>query len=70
MLTEVHVQDEDDESCMITFVGDGESDCRTFWLPGRILLEQVARVCLDARIDYLVNDQGALSVIATKKKAA
>jgi hypothetical protein len=70
MLTEVHVQDEDDESCMITFVGDGESDCRTFWLPGRILLEQVARVCLDARIDCLVKDQGAPLVIKTKKKAA
>jgi hypothetical protein len=56
MLKSVHITDNEDETVIVKFDGDGESDVRSFWLHGRALLEQVARICVEAQLDQIKND--------------
>jgi hypothetical protein len=52
VILEVEREAPDDQIC-VQFHGECESDHRTFWTPGRALLEQVARICLDTRLDQI-----------------
>ena len=76
MLKSVHITDDGNETTLVEFFGDGESDEKSFWLDGLVSLERVARMCLDARVDQML--ESGLEEVATrlqeetstKKKAA
>jgi hypothetical protein len=70
MLKLIRIDDNDDETVLVRFDGDSDSDVRSFWLPGRILIEQVARICLDARVTEMVNDHIKEVRAKNTKKAA
>jgi len=57
MLKSVEITDNGDETICVAIAGDSESDDRSFWLPGRVLLELVARICLGALLDQMRNDR-------------
>jgi hypothetical protein len=75
MLKSVQVTDSDDGTTYVAFEGDSESDEKSFWLRGLVLLERVARMCLDARIDQMKDEwtkelTTRQEETSTKKKAA
>ena len=57
MLTAVHLNDDHDGTVMVQFYGDAESDTRSFWIQGRAMLEQVARICLEHHMDQMADDR-------------
>jgi hypothetical protein len=69
MLTEVHIEAaEDNETVLVQFHGDGESDGRSFWLPSLVLLEHVARDCLGALLDQIKKDNQVKETPAKNSK--
>jgi len=70
MLTAVHLNDDHDGTVMVQFYGDAESDTRSFWIQGRAMLEQVARICLDTRVDQMVDDRLKEMITTEKTKKA
>jgi hypothetical protein len=71
MLKSVRIIEDGDETTLVEFYGDSESDERSFWLRGLVSLEQVARMCLQARIDQMIEDrQSDLPALTTKTKKA
>jgi len=69
MLTTVNITtDDDNETVLVRFDGDGESDERSFRLPGRVLLERVARECLDTWLSQIKKDDRIKEVTTAKAK--
>jgi hypothetical protein len=69
MLTEIHVRiDADPDDLIIKFYDyTGE---RKFWVRNLGLLEQVARICLEAQVDGLETELAKRIAAANTKKAA
>jgi hypothetical protein len=59
MLTAVHVErDDDPEDLIIKIYGQSDDpEHRTFWVRGMVLLEKVARVCLEQHMDQMDEDR-------------
>ena len=70
MLKSVKVTDDDDGDTYVEFFGDGESDEKSFWLRGLALLERAARMCLETRVDQMIEDRQADLLASPTKKAA
>ena len=51
MLTAVHVETDEEKGLVVHLVYDDGSDYRTFWVRNVSLLEQVARIALEWRVD-------------------
>ena len=76
MLKSIRIIDDGNETTLVELIGDAESDEKSFWLDGLVSLERVARMCLDARVDQML--ESGLEEVATrlqeetstKKKAA
>jgi hypothetical protein len=57
-LTAVYIEvDADPGDLIIRLFVDAESEYRTFWVTGRVLLEQVARICLEHHMDQMADDR-------------
>ena len=70
-LTAVYIEvDADPGDLIIRLFVDAESEYRTFWVTGRVLLEQVARICLDTRVDQMVDDRLKEMITTEKTKKA
>jgi hypothetical protein len=70
MLTAVHVElDDDPGDLIIQIYGESGSEPRTFWVRGVVLLEQVARICLERQLDQIENGWRREEK-STEKKAA
>jgi len=59
MLKSVHITDDGNETTLVEFFGDGESDEQSFWLRGLASLERAARTCLQARVHQMIEDRQA-----------
>jgi hypothetical protein len=69
VLRAVNVQ-VDDQDVLVQFHSDSESEDRSFWVHGLALLEQVARICITARLDQKADDELQEASATAKKKAA
>jgi len=69
MLISVHVELHDDiKDVFVQFGGDDDELDRTFWIQGEVLLERVARLCLETRLDQMQNDR--MKEIEARRKDA
>jgi hypothetical protein len=57
MLTAVYVEVDDDPEDLIIKLFEGNDESRTFWVRDRALLSDVARICLEGRLNEMENDQ-------------
>jgi hypothetical protein len=75
MLTAVRVEiDDDPKDLIVQIYGESESEHRTFWIPGRASLYQVAGTCLGTRLDQIEDERmnelaASREEKSTKKKA-
>ncbi len=47
----VEIDNDPEESLIVQLYGESESEHRTFWVRGLVLLERVARTCLTTRYE-------------------